>query len=270
MKIQAVKTSYDQNNVYKAQKTKYNMSFGNSFCSSVSSVDFLSEMFNLVKKYVQSLQKESLVKNPAPLLKTDEIGEELLKKIASVELRKMLSKPSERIMYIITGRSGSGKSTIVRNLRLDKDFYVPDADNVKRLLPGYKEKGLNYVHRASYAINRTNLSEALSRGTNCVIQTTTTFENMDEMISEAKRNGYSDIKIVHVDVKEDIAIERCKKRAEKKGLKTNTDYIKQRKYIDDIVETYKNPEKGVNEIIVFDNNSTFPELKKVIVVKYWV
>ena len=148
------------------------MSFGNSFCRSVSSVDFLSETFNLVKKYVQSLQKESLVKNPAPLLKVEEIGEELLKKIANIELQKMLSKPAERIMYIVTGRSGSGKSTIVRNLRLDKDFYVPDADNIKKLLPGYKEKGLNHVHRASYAINRTNLSEALSRGTNCVIQTT--------------------------------------------------------------------------------------------------
>ena len=267
MKILAVNTKYNQNNVYKTQEVQYSTSFGNSICKPISSADFLNEVSSLVKKYTESLQKESLVKNPTPLLKVEEIGDELLKKIANTELHKMLSKPAERIMYIITGRSGSGKSTIVRNLRLDKDFYVPDADNVKKLLPGYKEKGLNHVHRASYAINRTNLSEALSRGTNCVIQTTTTFENMDEMIKEAKRNGYSDIKIVHVDVKEDIAIERCKKRAEKKGLKINTDYIKQRKYIDDIVETYKNPEKGVNEIIVFDNNSTLPEFKKVIIVK---
>ena len=267
MKIQAVNIKHNQNSVYKTQKAQYGTSFGNSICKSVLSADFLNEVYSLVKKYTESLQKESLVKNPAPLLKVEEIGEELLKKIANIELQKMLSKPAERIMYIVTGRSGSGKSTIVRNLRLDKDFYVPDADNVKKLLPGYKEKGLNHVHRASYAINRTNLSEALSHGANCVIQTTTTFENMDQMINEAKRNGYSDIKIVHVDVKEDIAIERCKKRAEKKGLKTNTDYIRQRKYIDDIVETYKNPEKGVNEIIVFDNNSTLPELKKVIIVR---
>ena len=71
MKILAVNTKYNQNNVYKTQEVQYSTSFGNSICKPISSADFLNEVSSLVKKYTESLQKESLVKNPTPLLKIE-------------------------------------------------------------------------------------------------------------------------------------------------------------------------------------------------------
>ena len=47
-----------------------------------------------------------------------------------------------------------------------------------------------YVHKASYIISSQNLNEALKRGINCVLQTATTFDNLDDVIRTAKNNGY--------------------------------------------------------------------------------
>ncbi len=136
---------------------------------------------------------------------------------------------------------------------------MPDADDIKSILPYYNEKGAPYVHKASYIISSQNLNEALKRGINCVLQTATTFDNLDDVIRTAKNNGYK-IKLIHLNVNEKTAIERCNKRASARGRSFSLKSILERKYLDKIVSTYSRPEKGISEILVFDNNGRSPIL----------
>lgn len=225
-----------------------------SFKSQGIKSNFFMDSRKLFNSYCENLSKEISYSESKNMLDLSDIPIDTLKHIATSELQNILKTPREKLLYIITGRSGSGKSTFVRKSNFSKNFYIPDADNIKRLLPDYKEKGPSYVHKASYIINRLNLSKALSVGANSIIQTTTTFNNIDEIIAEARKYDYKNITLIHIDVSEDTAISRCTQRAEARNNVINTDYIKQRKYIDEIVSTYKDPQKGINEIIVLDNN----------------
>ena len=68
------------------------------------------------------------------------------------------------------------------------------------------------------------------------------------------------IKLIHLNVNEKTAIERCNKRASARGRSFSLKSILERKYLDKIVSTYSRPEKGISEILVFDNNGRSPIL----------
>lgn len=231
----------------------------------------LRESKVLAEKYYGILERKipqfDLVNNKlVNNLKAKDIPRSLLDSIAYAELEKMSQIPAEKQLYIITGRCGSGKTTFTKN-DMFKNFYTPDADVIKPLLPEYKTKGSQYVHEASYFINKTNLLEALEKGLNCVFQTTTTVENIDKFIEKARRYGYQDIKLIHINVSEKKAIERCDIREQKTGRKIDPDIIIERKYIDNIVSVYKDPKKGISEIFLYDNNGNSPVLIDQILVK---
>lgn len=218
----------------------------------------------LAEKYCNILEKNiscfDVINNRyINCLKAKDIPQNILEEIAYTELEKMSQIPVGKQLYIITGRCGSGKTTFVQNDNF-KNFYRPDADAIKPLLPEYLSKGAEYVHEASYLINKTNLLEALENGLNCVFQTTTTVENIDKFIQKAKKYGYQNIKLVHMDVTEKKAIERSHIREQKTGRKINPNTIRERKYIDEIVSIYKNPQKGISEIFLYDNNGDSPIL----------
>ncbi|MCQ2740196.1 MAG: zeta toxin family protein [bacterium] len=210
----------------------------------------------IVRKYIKSFAAESAQYKSEgnSILQPENIPICTLQKIAHNELEKMQNYPAEHKLYIVTGRIGGGKTTFVEQNCFNKLFYIPDSDDIKPLLPGYKERGSSYVHKASFTINSVNLREALKKGINTVLQTATTFDNIDDIISEAKDYNYNDIILIHIDTKEDIAIERAIKRGEVTGRKVNPDIIKERTYIDRIVPEYKIPSRGVSHLIVYDNN----------------
>lgn len=220
---------------------------------------FYAESLNLFKTYCQRLGSEITPIEAMNNLNLSQISNNTLKYIASSELEKMLKYPRGRMLYLITGRPGSGKTTLVRNFQFNKEFYIPDADDIKSILPYYNEKGAPYVHKASCIINSQNLDEALKRGINSVLQTATTFEYLDEIIRAAKNYGYN-IKLIHINVNEKTAIERCNKRASARGRGFSLKSILERKHLDKIVSTYSRPEKGINEIFVYDNNGKSPIL----------
>lgn len=224
---------------------KKNLAFKNNF--------FYKDLSSATNKYLASLNRK--------------IDIEILKYIAKQELTTILNKPKDKILYIITGLPGSGKSTFVRNSFFEKNFYTPDADKIKSLLPEYREKGAAYVHETSYIINRINISEALERGVNCVIQTSTTPERIDKMINEASSLGYKSINLIHIDIAEDEAIKRCIKRGEARGRVIDIETIKARKYLNNIVEKYKNYNSCLNKIMVYDNNGSSFELKNTFILK---
>ena len=91
------------------------------------------------------------------------------------------------------------------------------------------------------------------------------FENLDNMIDEAQNFGY-DIKLIHLNTTMENSIERCIKRSKARGREVDIESIKQRKYIDEIVNNYKN-NKNLSEIIIYDNNGNSPELIEHILIK---
>ena len=226
-----------------------------SFRANLIEKNLINETRSLVNKYYEALYKDFINNNFSKnILQPKNIPEITLYNIAKSELQKMIKVPSERKLNIITGRFGSGKTTFVEDKIYKNLFYVPDSDELKPLLPGFKEKGVEFVHEASYTNNKINLFEAFKRGLNCVFQTATDPYHLDEVIKKAKQFGYDKIKLVHINVSEQNAIARCNSRATEIGRTVNPDAIKERKYIDDIVEIYKNPQKGISEIFVYDNN----------------
>lgn len=213
----------------------------------------------LVNKYLKSFSQEIVqYRAEGDILQPAEIPITTLQQVAQKELLKMGAFPAQHKLFIVTGRIGGGKTTFVQQNNLQKLFYTPDADEIKLLLPGYKERGSSYVHKASYTINMTNINEAFRRGINTIIQTATTIDNLDDIIVEARDYNYQDITLIHLDTDEETAIKRAEKRGELTGRKINPDIIKDRKYIDEIVPTYENPNRGLSELIVYDNNGTFP------------
>ncbi len=218
------------------------------------------DALNLVNRYMNRMYSEidEFKVAGSSILQPSEIPMSLLYRIADKEIPKMERHAKQRVLYIVTGRMGSGKTTFVNDHGLFDYCYSPDADCIKPLLPGYEEKGSDFVHKASCNINFANLSEALSRGINSVLQTATTLERIDSIISEAKLNGYKDIVLVHIDTNEENAIKRTKERAAKCGRAVDPEAIRLRKYIDEIVPVYQNPEKGISQLIVYNNDGDFP------------
>ena len=191
-------------------------------------------------------------------LRSKDISIETLQQIDEIEQAKMVGIPHDRVLYLITGRAGGGKSTIAHKLGLDTTCYMPDADDIKPFLPGYKEKGAGFVHEASVLINNENIKEAFSQGLNTVVQTTGWEDYMDEIIADARKNGYTDIRLIHTNVTADNSIQRAASRAAATGRTVDPADIESRTYIDEVVDKFTNTEKGIKEIIVYDNNGSAP------------
>lgn len=195
-------------------------------------------------------------------LRSADISIETLETVSSIQHAQMAGVPRERKLYLITGRAGGGKSTIAKNLKLDKTTFMPDADELKPFLPGYKENGASYVHEASVALNTAAIQEAFSKGINMTIQTTGWEAYIDEIVSQAKQNGYTDIVLIHTDVTAEHSIERATSRAAQTGRTVDPAFIESRTYIDEVVTKFSDPAKGIKEIIVYDNNGKKPVLKQ--------
>ncbi len=182
-------------------------------------------------------------------------------------LEKMANTPQEKKLVIVTGRGGSGKSTIVEKLlKLDKDHLLLDSDEIKKLLPGYNNgQGANYVHEASTALNNDLFNLALENGTNIVMPTTGYPDYLNKLIQQAHAKGYN-IEIIHSDIKMETSMSRAVERYVKGELQAdgiNTHrfvdpaYIERGAYVDQVITNFKdNP--FVREIILYDNNGTYP------------
>lgn len=128
-------------------------------------VNLHEEAMKLVDNYRKSFERDMkfFVQGGDSILQFSDIPVKTLYNIAKTELCKMQKFLDKHTLYIVTGRIGGGKTSFVKQNNLEEFFYSPDADLIKPLLPGYKDKGAGYVHLASCGINNANFSMALKK-----------------------------------------------------------------------------------------------------------
>jgi len=189
------------------------------------------------------------------ILQPSEISPKTLEIIAEKSLKDMEEIPADKILYIVSGRIGCGKTTFVKQKQFGEYCYIPDCDEIKPFLPGYKDRDSSYVHLASSSILAANLYEAFKKGLNVVFQTSTEERFLDTVLEKAKQCGYKKIVMFHINTSEENSIDRANKRGMATGRFIKPDVIRSQKYIDDLVSIYQNPQKGLSELIVYDNNS---------------
>lgn len=230
-----------------------------AFCHAAN-LSIKQQSKDLVNKYLKNLasEKQQFLLEGNTILQPEAVPVSVLKTIAENALNQMKKFPKNHILYIVTGRIGGGKSAFVEQNNFQELFYTPDADKIKPLLPGYNQHNASYVHKVSCVINSTNISEALKRGIDTIIQTATTIDNLDDIIDEARDHNYSNIVMIHIDTNEENAIKRAMERGELTGRKIDPKVIKERTYIDNIVPTYKSPFKGLSQLVVYNNNGSHP------------
>ena len=240
---------------YHYKRNTNNITFGQA-ANTISKQQIVS----LTNKYIRDFSAEAAQykEEGSGILQPEQVPLQILQSIASDALAKMQNFPKNHKLYIVTGRIGGGKSAFVEQNDFHKMFYAPDADEIKLLLPGYSEYGSSYVHKVSCTINSSNISEALKRGIDTIIQTATTIDNIDDIVEEARDQKYKDIVLIHIDTNEETAIKRALLRGELTGRKIDPNEIIARKYIDMIVPAYKTPLRGLSQIVVYDNNGSAP------------
>ncbi len=235
-------------------------------CPKVHNVSFLhnadrhAQTADLVNKYKENFSQNisDFEARKGEILQPSGISGTTLDVIAEYALKEMEGKPADKKFYIVSGRIGSGKTTFVQRKNFGEYCYIPDADNIKPLLPGYYDKGSTYVHMASSSINTVNLYEAFKRGLNVVYQTSTKENYLDGIIEEAKKHGYKDIIMFHINTNEQNSIDRAEKRGIQTGRIIKPEVIQRQKYVDDFVSIYTKPDKGLSEFILYDNNAAYP------------
>jgi hypothetical protein len=73
------------------------------------------------------------------------------KRVVMLESAILDTKPAEKKMIIITGLPASGKSTLVRDLDLESNFYIADGDIIKQDFKEFQNRVEDYhkLHEAS-------------------------------------------------------------------------------------------------------------------------
>lgn len=218
--------------------------------------DFDTDM--VLEARYQDVKNGQLKPEDLPMEKRIEITDKFLEKMEEI--------PKEKSFVIVTGRGGSGKSTIIRELGLDKNHMLMDSDEVKPLVPGFKEYGANYVHKVSVDINNALFEDALEQGTNIVFPTTGWHDYVEELINKAHEAGYN-VQLIHSNIDSEKSMERAIKRfTDGEMLPDGTTmhrfvdpaYIQNGTYVDTVVDKFKDHQFIDRDILVFDNNGTYP------------
>lgn len=138
--------------------------------------------------------------------------------------------PKEKVIHIVTGPLGAGKSTrIVKELAARDQAYILDADNIKRYIKGYHVSpmdpdvrnlklsmknglGATAIHRESSYIAGRLMDHLVLDGRNVVLSFTgTDLEGDKALIGDFKRLGYK-VYVHHVEVPLTLALKRVVQR----------------------------------------------------------
>lgn len=152
---------------------------------------------------------------------------DLRKKLLADSVRG--AKPAQQpTLTIILGGSGAGKSTIANAFQFGRRrAHLVDPDVFKQQLPGPKEKHSNFVHEESSLLAKRQLAELLDKRANIVYPTLgRSAEKVAASIAAAKAHGYK-VRVVHVDVPVETAIERVRERAANGGIEVDEETVRE-------------------------------------------
>lgn len=99
---------------------------------------------------------------------------------------------TDRNAVILIGPPAAGKSTIANDLAISRGAAIPDADDIKHVMPEMKTKGSGYVHEESSVINSEVVGKLVEDGTNLVLpKIGGTSDNIRNLAKSLQDNGYT-------------------------------------------------------------------------------
>jgi len=120
----------------------------------------------------------------------------------------------DKELIIIVGPPAAGKSTLANPIARQKGAMIVDADEAKKLIPGYDNGvGANVVHEESSAINKHVFNSAIETGGNIVLPVVGgKAESLaNKYIGPAKELGYR-VTLVDMMVEPEVALQRMYSR----------------------------------------------------------
>ena len=117
---------------------------------------------------------------------------------------------NDRELIIIFGPPAAGKSTLANPIARSKNAAIVDADEAKKLIPGYDDGvGANVVHEESSSLNELVFSATIKEGDNVVLPIVggRPEKVIQKYIGPAKKNGYK-VTLVDMMVEPDEAVNR--------------------------------------------------------------
>lgn len=203
------------------------------------------ELKNQIKKLILNTKTDTSCADGYDSLKrhTDKDGnltserEELHRKIILKHFENLFPVKGQATFVIMGGGTASGKSTVINSglLKLPEQSVKIDSDNIKSMLPEYKEmlnngdnEAAGYTHEESSALGKRIQKIALTLNYNTVLDDTGDGpeHSLRSKIENGKSKGY---KVIgeYVTVPTDVAIERSIERGIETGRKVSIKKIKE-------------------------------------------
>ena len=147
----------------------------------------ISHLGMTIDKYRLSGEKNEAIYTQERKKLHDEIVETVVIKRITPEMKT----EQPRVMIVLGGRPGSGKTSGFRGLAYDESFIVLDADEIKAMLPEYKGWNAEEVHEESGDILEKCVQACKMNRLNVVIETTMgKADSVLRRIREFHEDGY--------------------------------------------------------------------------------
>lgn len=141
--------------------------------------------------------------------------------IINREFQKLEKADSGKNLLIVDGFPGSGKTTAYRNFikNSDEEYYITDVDDLRmdfsELYNGGIGSGL--VHKAVSNLYKNKIiPEALAKNKNIVYQMCGSYENLNDVLQKARKNGYT-INYININTNSSASIINSNNRQKTNG-----------------------------------------------------
>lgn len=169
------------------------------------------------------------------------------------------AKPDkEPEIVFLAGLPGSGKTSIIKQHKLNENSLILSSDDIKEMLPEYDEGyASQIIHEESSDILKKALSHALDNKFNVILDgTMKSYKRALENIESAKGNGYK-TRLVSTEIPVHKSIERATERFNRGGRYAPYEMINDNAKL--IHESMKSLKTAVDNYMVFDTNVKIDE-----------
>jgi len=171
----------------------------------------------------------------------------------------------DRKAFVLIGPPAAGKSTIANELAVANNAAIPDADEVKALIPEFDGGiGAGAVHEESVELLSAAQNSMMDAGFNIIAQKVGhSDKSIRKLIKSFKDKGY-DVSLINMYVTPDIAFDRMLSRFIKKGRIIPIDYFNYIGTKPSAVYRKLRKEAIANGYAEIDNNGAFDTEKPIL------